>query len=90
MEAERLPEKKGKKLFIAVNPCRSLESSKEGIPQCASIHEIATKTEFSIGTLYNFSKTRKIYTGCLIIEKAETVSQIVDEVLSKKDDIEIM
>lgn len=91
MEVERLPRKAREKAFhrsqiLAV----ALELFKEKGYHNVSIHEIATKTEFSIGTLYKFFKNKEDLYSALIIEKAETVSQIVDEVLSKKDDIENM
>jgi len=52
-----------------------------------SMYEIATKAEFSIGTLYNFFKNKEDLYGVLMIEKAEELSRIIDEVLSKEDDV---
>ena len=53
-----------------------------------SMHEIAGKAEFSVGTLYKYFRNKEDLYSALVIEKAEEVSRVLDEVLSQKDDIE--
>jgi TetR/AcrR family transcriptional regulator len=53
-----------------------------------SMHEIARKAEFSIGTLYKYFKNKEDLYSALILDKAEVFFQTLDEVLSGKDDIE--
>jgi len=91
MEAERLPRKEREKASHRSQILAdALKLFKEKGYHNVSMHEIAAKTEFSIGTLYKFFKNKEDLYSALIIEKAETICQIVDEVLSKKDDIENM
>ena len=54
------------------------------------MHEIAGKAEFSVGTLYKYFRNKEDLYSALMIEKAEAVSRVLDEVLSRKDDIENM
>jgi TetR/AcrR family transcriptional regulator len=53
-----------------------------------SMHQIAEKAEFSIGTLYKYFKNKEDLYSALMIDKAEKVSRALDEVLCRKDDIE--
>ncbi|HVN97793.1 MAG TPA: TetR/AcrR family transcriptional regulator [Syntrophorhabdaceae bacterium] len=53
-----------------------------------SMHEIAAKAEFSIGTLYKYFKNKEDLYSALIIDKAEGFFQVIDEVFSRKDSVE--
>jgi len=52
-----------------------------------SMHEIAQRAEFSIGTLYKFFKNKEDLYKALMMEKAEEFFSLLREVLSKEDDI---
>lgn len=52
-----------------------------------SMHEIAERAEFSIGTLYKYFKNKEDLYKALMMEKAEEYHRILSEVLSKNDDI---
>lgn len=51
-----------------------------------SMHEIAGKAEFAIGTLYKFFKNKEDLYKALIIEKADEYHRILSDVLSKEND----
>ena len=52
-----------------------------------SMHEIAAKAEFAIGTLYKFFKSKEELYKSLMMEKAEEFDRILNEVLSTDDDV---
>ncbi len=52
-----------------------------------SMHEIAERAEFSIGTLYKFFKNKEDLYKALMMEKAVEFHRMLSEVLSKNDDI---
>lgn len=89
MEAEKLTRKEREKLshrrHILTN---AFELFKEKGYHRVSMYEIATKSEFSIGTLYNYFRNKEDLYSALLIEKAQAVSRTIDEVLSKEDDVE--
>jgi len=89
MEAEKLTRKEREKLSHRSQILAdALELFKEKGYHNVSMHEIAAKAEFSIGTLYKYFRSKEDLYSALIIEKAEVFSRAVDEVLSKKDDVE--
>lgn len=51
-----------------------------------SMHEIAGKAEFAIGTLYKFFKNKEDLYKALIMEKADEYHRILSDVLSKEND----
>jgi len=51
-----------------------------------SMHEIAGKAEFAIGTLYKFFKNKEDLYKALMMEKAGEYHQILSDVLSKESD----
>jgi AcrR family transcriptional regulator len=51
-----------------------------------SMHEIAGKAEFAIGTLYKFFKNKEDLYKALMMEKAGEYHQILSDVLSKEND----
>ncbi len=51
-----------------------------------SMHEIAGKAEFAIGTLYKFFKNKEDLYKALIMEKADEYHRILSDVLSKGND----
>jgi AcrR family transcriptional regulator len=51
-----------------------------------SMHEIAEKAEFAIGTLYKFFKNKEDLYKALLMAKAEEYHQILQEVLTKEGD----
>jgi AcrR family transcriptional regulator len=51
-----------------------------------SMHEIAEKAEFAIGTLYKFFKNKEDLYKALLAAKAEEYHQILQEVLTKEGD----
>jgi AcrR family transcriptional regulator len=51
-----------------------------------SMHEIAGKAEFAIGTLYKFFKNKEDLYKALIMEKADEYHRILGDVLSKEND----
>jgi TetR/AcrR family transcriptional regulator len=52
-----------------------------------SMHEIAKKAEFAIGTLYKFFKNKKDLYKALIMEKAQDYHRVLRGTLSKENDI---
>lgn len=52
-----------------------------------SMHEIAHKAEFAIGTLYKFFKNKEDLYKALIMSKAEEYHGILKDVLTKEDDV---
>jgi AcrR family transcriptional regulator len=52
-----------------------------------SMHEIAQRAEFAIGTLYKFFKNKEELYKSLMMEKAEELFSLLREVLSKNDHI---
>jgi TetR/AcrR family transcriptional regulator len=91
MEAEKLPRKEREKASHRSQIlAEALELFKEKGYHNVSMHEIAAKAEFSIGTLYKYFINKEDLYSALMIEKGEAVSRIIDEVLSRKDDIENM
>ncbi len=52
-----------------------------------SMHEIAAKAEFAIGTLYKFFKSKEELYKSLMMERAEEFHRILNEVLSTDDDV---
>ena len=53
-----------------------------------SMHEIAGKSEFSVGTLYKYFKNKEELYSAIMIEKTGEISRIIDAVLSKEDKVE--
>ena len=51
-----------------------------------SMHEIAGKAEFAIGTLYKFFKNKEDLYKALMMEKADEYHRILNDVLSKEND----
>ncbi|EMS77442.1 TetR/AcrR family transcriptional regulator [Desulfotignum phosphitoxidans] len=51
-----------------------------------SMHEIAGKAEFAIGTLYKFFKNKEDLYKALIMEKADEYHRALSDVLSKEND----
>jgi len=51
-----------------------------------SMHEIAEKAEFAIGTLYQFFKNKEDLYKALIMEKAEEYHRVFTEVLAQEND----
>jgi AcrR family transcriptional regulator len=51
-----------------------------------SMHEIAAKAEFAIGTLYKFFKNKEDLYKALIMAKAEEYHRVLNEVLMRRDD----
>lgn len=51
-----------------------------------SMHEIAGKAEFAIGTLYKFFKNKEDLYKALMMEKADEYHRILSDVLSKEND----
>ena len=51
-----------------------------------SMHEIAEKAEFAIGTLYKFFRNKEDLYKALLMAKAEEYHQILQEVLEKEGD----
>jgi TetR/AcrR family transcriptional regulator len=91
MEGKRLPRREREKLSHRNQILAdALELFTEKGYHNVSMHEIAAKAEFSIGTLYKYFKSKEDLYSALIIEKAEAFSRAIDEVLSGKDDIENM
>jgi TetR/AcrR family transcriptional regulator len=91
MEVERLTRKEREKLSHRSQIIAdALELFKEKGYHNVSMHEIAAKAEFSIGTLYKYFRNKEDLYSALVIEKAEEVSRIVDEVLSRGDDVEMV
>jgi AcrR family transcriptional regulator len=89
MEAEGLTRKEREKMSHRSQILAdALELFKEKGYHNVSMHEIAAKAEFSIGTLYKYFRSKEDLYSALIIEKAEAVSRVIDEVLSGKDDVE--
>jgi len=52
-----------------------------------SMHEIAKRAEFAIGTLYKFFKNKEDLYKALMMEKAEEHHQVLIGVLSKENDV---
>lgn len=52
-----------------------------------SMHEIAERAEFAIGTLYKFFKNKEDLYKALMMEKAGEYHRILSDVLSKENDI---
>ncbi|MCK4389057.1 MAG: TetR/AcrR family transcriptional regulator [Desulfobacterales bacterium] len=52
-----------------------------------SMHEIAQKSEFAIGTLYKFFKNKEDLYKALIMTKAEEYHRILKDVLGQEDDV---
>ncbi len=52
-----------------------------------SMHEIAKRAEFAIGTLYKFFKNKEDLYKALIMEKAEEYHRVLMGVLSEKNDV---
>ncbi len=52
-----------------------------------SMHEIARKSEFAIGTLYKFFKNKEDLYKALIMTRAEEYHRILKEALGQKDDV---
>ena len=52
-----------------------------------SMHEIAGKAEFAIGTIYKFFKNKEDLYKTLMMSRAEEYHRILKDVLSKKDDV---
>ncbi len=52
-----------------------------------SMHEIAARAEFSIGTLYKFFKNKEDLYKALMMEKAAEYHRILMDVLSKETDV---
>jgi len=89
MEVERLPRKAREKASHRSQILAgALELFKEKGYHNVSMHEIATKTEFSVGTLYKFFANKEDLYSALILDKAKEFLLVVDEVLSQKDDVE--
>lgn len=89
METEKLTRKEREKLSHRSQILAdALELFKEKGYHNVSMHEIAAKAEFSIGTLYKYFRSKEDLYSALIIEKAEMFSRAIDEVLSAKDDVE--
>ena len=89
MEGKRLPRREREKLSHRSQILAdALELFTEKGYHNVSMHEIAAKAEFSIGTLYKYFKNKEDLYSALIIDKAEKVSQVLNEVLSGKDDVE--
>ena len=55
-----------------------------------SMHEIAEKAEFAIGTLYKFFKNKEDLYKALMMEKAEEHHRVLMRVLSEENDVMIM
>ncbi len=53
-----------------------------------SMHEIAEKAEFAIGTLYKFFKNKEDLYKALIMAKAGEYHRILSDVLSEKNDVQ--
>lgn len=53
-----------------------------------SMHEIAEKAEFAIGTLYKFFKNKEDLYKALIIAKVGEYHRILSDVLSEKNDVQ--
>ncbi|MGC9023076.1 MAG: TetR/AcrR family transcriptional regulator, partial [Dissulfurimicrobium sp.] len=52
-----------------------------------SMHEIAERSEFAIGTLYKFFKNKEDLYRALMLEKAMEFHDTLNEVLSRDDDV---
>jgi len=52
-----------------------------------SIHEIAEKSEFAIGTLYKFFRNKEDLYKALIMEKSQQYHQTLMEVIQKDEDV---
>ena len=55
-----------------------------------SMHEIAEKAEFAIGTLYKFFKNKEDLYKALMMEKAEEHHRVLMRVLSEENDVMIV
>jgi TetR/AcrR family transcriptional regulator len=89
MEEKRLPRREREKLSHRSQILAdALELFTEKGYHNVSMHQIADKAEFSIGTLYKYFKNKDDLYSALIIDKAEKFSQAIDEILARKDDIE--
>jgi len=64
--------------------------SEKGGYHNVSMHEIAQRAEFSIGTLYKFFKNKEDLYKSLMMEKAEEFFSCLRDVLSKEDEIVII
>jgi len=53
-----------------------------------SMHDIAEKAEFAIGTLYKFFKNKEDLYKALVIAKADEYHRILSNVLSEKNDVQ--
>ncbi|HEX2966322.1 MAG TPA: TetR/AcrR family transcriptional regulator [Syntrophorhabdaceae bacterium] len=66
----------------------ALELFQEKGYHAVSMHEIAAKTEFSIGSLYKYFKNKEELYSAMMIQNAEETFTIIDAVLSRENDIE--
>jgi len=89
MENKKLPRRERERLrhrteILAVSLSLFSEKGYHNV----SMHDIAEKAEFSIGTLYKFFKNKEYLYKALIIAKAEEYHRVLSDVLSKKNDVQ--
>ncbi|MFH1740381.1 MAG: TetR/AcrR family transcriptional regulator [bacterium] len=88
MEKQRLPRKEREKLMhrkMILTAALSLFSEK-GYHNI-SMHQIAEKAEFGIGTLYKFFQNKEELYKALIMEKVEEYHRVLMGVLDREDDV---
>jgi AcrR family transcriptional regulator len=88
MQHQRLPRREREKLRQRRQMLdAALELFSEKGYHNVSMHEIADKAEFAIGTLYKFFKNKEDLYKALMMEKAEEYHRVLTAILAREDDV---